>query len=120
MAKSNLKKANDNFREKFIEDFSAWLKERGEEVQRTKNNEVAFPFVSELGTDEWLRITIAVPTGGRDGEQFDGYALAEELVIANAKKEENARKAAEAKAKKIAADAKRREIAAKKKEEEGD
>jgi hypothetical protein len=116
MAKSNNKIANDKVRDEFINNLMEWLK--GEDVQKTKNNEVAFPFVNELGADEWLRITIAIPTGGRDGEQFDGYELAKELIISNAEKEKVAIEKEIKKQKKIVADKKRREIIAKQKEEE--
>lgn len=117
MAKSNNKIANDKVRDSFINSLMEWLRDDGQDVQKTKNNEIAFPFVNELGADEWLRITVAIPTGGRDGEQFDGYELAKELIIANAEKERVAKEKEEKKQKKIIADKKRREIIAKQKEE---
>ena len=49
-------------------------------------------------------MTVKVPTGSRDGEAYDGYAMAEEYRLKVAEKAEKARKAAEAKAKKIAKD----------------
>ena len=118
MAKSNNKIANDEVRDSFIDSLVEWLDCAGQDVQRTKNNEIAFPFVNRLGSDEWLRITIAIPTGGRDGEQFDGYELAKELIISNAEKEKVAIEKEIKKQKKIVADKKRREIIAKQKEEE--
>lgn len=79
------------------------------DVLRTGSQELCIPITNENGDEAYLKIAFAIPTGSRDGDAYDGYAMAEEYKL---KCEENARKAkerAEKKAKKIEVDKKRRE-----------
>lgn len=118
MAKTK-KQLHEGIRNKFMNAVVEYLeKELGEEVLRTKSNEIAIPTLDEDGNDEWCVITFKVPTGSReDGEAYDGYSLAEDYTAHEADK---AAKAAEAKAKKeakIAKDKAQREAKAKAKAE---
>lgn len=117
MAKSR-KQLHEALRNKFLTHFAELLTAEGEEVLRTKSNEIAIPTLDEDGNDEWCVITFKVPTGSReDGEAYDGYSLAEDYTAHEADK---AAKAAEAKAKKeakIAKDKAQREAKAKAKAE---
>lgn len=117
MAKTK-KQLHEGIRNSFMEKVVALLTEQGEEVLRTKSNEIAIPTLDEDGNDEWCVITFKVPTGSReDGEAYDGYSLAEDYTAHEADK---AAKAAEAKAKKeakIAKDKAQREAKAKAKAE---
>ena len=89
-----------------------------EEVLRVKSNEIAFPVVGSEGNEDFVVITVKVPTGANKGlEPYDGYAMAEEYEMKLKEKAEKAEKAKIAKEKKIARDKalreKKKEIAEK-------
>ena len=107
MAKTK-KELHEGIRAKFLSALSEWLIAQGEEVLRTKTNEIALPTLDEEGNEEWLVLSVKVPTGSRDGEPYDGYGEAESYRIATEQKAEAARVAAEKKARKIAKDEKTR------------
>ena len=75
-----------------------------DEVLRTASNEIAIPVVDSEGNERYIVITVKVPTGSRDGDAYDGYAMAEDYAMKcaerKAKAEEKARKSAERKSKK--------------------
>ena len=118
MAKSK-KQLHEGIRNQFMGAVVEWLeKEKGEEVLRTKSNEIAIPCLDEEGNDEWCVITFKVPTGSRDdGEAYDGYGMAEEYTAKEADKAEKAAKAKAEKERKIAKDKAQREAKAKAKAE---
>lgn len=117
MAKSK-KQLHDGIRNKYMDMVSAWLTEQGEEVVRTKSNEIALPCLDEDGNDEWCVLTFKVPTGSRDdGEAYDGYGMAQQYAEKEAEKAEKAAKAKAEKEKKIAKDKAQREAKAKAKAE---
>lgn len=117
MAKSK-KQLHEGIRNRFMKTVTDWLIEQGEEVLRTKSNEIAIPCLDEDGNDEWCVITFKVPTGSRDdGEAYDGYSMADEYTAKEADKAEKAEKAKVEKEKKIAKDKAQREAKAKAKAE---
>ena len=117
MAKTK-KQLHEGIRAKFIGMFTEWLTEQGEEVLRTKSNEIAVPTLDEDGNEEWCVITFKVPTGSRDdGEAYDGYGVAEQYAESVADKAAKAKANAEKKAKKVARDQAQREARAKAKAE---
>ena len=71
---------------------------------RTASNEIAIPVVDRENNDRYIVITVKVPTGSRDGDAYDGYAVAQDYAMKcaerKAKAEEKARKDAERKTKK--------------------
>jgi len=77
MAKSNAKAMRDAVREEYVQKFIDMLMEQGEDVQKSKSNEFAFPVCDAEGGEHWLKITVSVPTGSRDEDGYDGYGLAE-------------------------------------------
>lgn len=79
------------------------------EVLKVGSAEMAIPVLDKNGDEEWLVVTLKVPTGSRDGEAYDGYALAQEYAMKQAEKAEKAKAAAEKKAAKIAKDKAARE-----------
>ena len=92
-----------------------------DEVLRVKSNEVAIPVVGCEGNEDFIVVTVKVPTGANKGtEPYDGYSMAEEYEMKLKEKAEKAKKKAEEKAKKIAKDKeireKRKAIAEKSKE----
>ena len=107
MAISN-KALNDALREKYIKAVAEYFAKADEDVLRTASNELAIPCVDTAGNEKFVTVTIKVPTGSREGDPYDGYAMAEEYKMNLAEKAEKAKAAAEAKAKKIAKDAKAR------------
>lgn len=105
-------------REKLREDFlfriKAKLFDDGEEVLRVKSNEIAIPVVGCEGNEDFIVITVKVPTGANKGtEPYDGYELAEEYEMKTEEKERKKKEKEIAKEKKIKRD---EELRRKKKE----
>lgn len=105
----------NEYLEKVIESFV----QIGDEVLKVKSNEIAIPVVGCEGNEDFIVITVKVPTGANKGmEPYDGYSEAEDYEMKLKAKEEKAKANAEKKAKKIAKDAeirrKKKEIADKK------
>ena len=87
---------------------------KDEQVLRVKSNEIAIPVVGCEGNEDFIVVTVKVPTGANKGlEPYDGYELAEDYEMKLAEKERKAKENAEKKAKKIAKD---KEIRERKKE----
>ena len=101
-------------REDFLFRIEAKLFDDGEEVLQVKSNEVAIPVVGCEGNEDWIVITVKVPTGANKGmEPYDGYSEAESYEMKIKEKELKAKEKEEKKKKKIARD---EEIRKKKKE----
>lgn len=98
------KATNEALRAQYVEILAQLLDGNGEEVLRVKSNELAIPCVDRDGEDNYVVITVKVPTGSRDGEPYDGYGEAESYAINCRVKAEKDKEKAEAKAKKIARD----------------
>ena len=113
MAKKTAKILNEEIKVRYLEGINAHLEGCGEEVLRVGSNELAIPVVDEDGNEKWLVLVFKVPTGSRDGDAYDGYAMAEEyqmkLADRAAKAEAKAKKAEKDKAKR---EAKKMECAA--------
>ena len=109
-------------REKIKQNYTAQLIDffckNDEDVLQIKSNEICFPVTDEEGNEDFVKITIAVPTGSRDdNEPFDGYGKAQEYEM---KQKEKKEKAAKKKAEKIKRDEEyRRKKAEQKKKEKG-
>ena len=89
-----------------------------EEVLRVKSNEIAIPVVGCEGNEDFIVITVKVPTGANKGlEPYDGYELAEDYQMKIAEKERKKKETEKKKAEKIARDKaireKKKEIAEK-------
>ena len=106
MAKLTRKQLDEEIKVRFLEGVSEHLESVGEEVLRVGSNELALPVVDADGNERWLVVIFKVPTGSRDGDPYDGYAMKEDYDMNQAKKaakaEENAKKAAKDKAKREA------------------
>ena len=86
----------------------------GEDVGYAKSNEINIPVVGCEDNEDWIVVTVKVPTGANKGmEPYDGYAMREEYSM---KLEEKARKKAEAEEKKARKIKRDEEIRKKKKE----
>lgn len=85
-----------------------------DEVLQVKSNEVAIPVVGCEGNEDFVVITVKVPTGANKGmEPYDGYSEAEDYQMKLDEKERKAKEKEEKKKRKIARD---EEIRKKKKE----
>lgn len=111
------KTLHENLRAKYMAVVEEFLANAGEEVLRTNSNEFAIPCVDEAGNDEFIVLTFKVPTGSRDGEAYDGYAIASDYADHLVAKAEKAEEAKAKKAKKMALDKAQREAKAKAKAE---
>ena len=106
MAKLTRKQLDEEIKVRFLEGVSEHLSNAGEEVLRVGSNELALPVVDSEGEERWLVLIFKVPTGSRDGDPYDGYAMKEDYDMNQAKKaakaEENAKNAEKDKAKREA------------------
>lgn len=90
-----------------------------EEVLRVASNKIAFPIVDRENNEDFIEITVKIPTGAnKRTEPYDAYSLAEEYEMNLKAKEEKAKAAAKAKAEKIARDEKYRQAKAEQKKSE--
>ena len=119
MATVSRKALREALRADYLAKVIALFEGAGEEVLRTGSQEIAMPCVDADGNDDFVVITVKVPTGerGEGGAAYDGYGEAEAYAMKVAEKAEKARLAAEKKAAKIAKDAAEREARAKAKAE---
>ena len=113
MAKT-AKVLNEEIKVRFLDGVAEHLTQVGEEVLRTGSNEIALPVLDDEGNEKWLVLAFKVPTGSRDGDAYDGYAMAEDYKMKLAEKAEKEK----AKAEKAAKDKAKREAKAKEKAEE--
>lgn len=112
MAKS-VKTMKTEKKNEYLEKITKFLVDSEEDVVRTGSGELAFPIVLENGDECFITLKISIPTGTRNGEDYDGYAVADSYKLDCEKSAEKAENARKAKEKKIAADKKRRENSAK-------
>lgn len=94
---------NDEVRANYMSVVREALSTNGDEVLVVASNELAIPVVDSEGNEKWVVLAVKVPTGSRDGDAYDGYAMAEDykmkLESKAAKAAEKARKAEAGKAK---------------------
>lgn len=111
------KQLHEELRNKFLEKITKLLADEGEEILATGSNEIAIPTLDSENNDEYIVITVKVPTGSRDGDAYDGYAMADEYRRRVAAAKEREEKAKAEKERKIARDNAMREQKAKAKAE---
>lgn len=97
-----MKTLNDEVRAQYLQRVTDCLSQE-DEVLVVGSNELAIPVVDSEGNEKWIVLTVKVPTGSRDGDAYDGYAMAEDYRMRQEAKAEKAkereRKTAERKAK---------------------
>ena len=92
----------NEYLEKVIESFV----QIGDEVLKVKSNEIAIPVVGCEGNEDFIVITVKVPTGANKGmEPYDGYSEAEDYEMKLKEKERKEKEKEEKKKKKMARDA---------------
>ena len=100
-------------RNEYLEAIILNFLEKDEQVLRVKSNEIAIPVVGCEGNEDFIVITVKVPTGANKGlEPYDGFELAEDYEMKIAEKERKKVEAEKKKAEKIRKD---KEIRKKKK-----
>lgn len=107
----------DSIRKRLTADVKTLFEGLQYEVLETGSQELCLPIVGEDGEEGYMVVTFKIPKGSRDGEPYDGYAMAEEYKLKCEAKAEKAKVAAAKKEAKIARDAKAREAKAKRKGE---
>ena len=105
-------------REKYLSEISEFFSNKDEEVLKVKSNEIAIPVVGCEGNEDFIVVTVKVPTGANKGtEPYDGYELAQDYQMKLTEKEEKKKQAEKKKLEKIARDKaireKKKEIAEK-------
>lgn len=109
MGKSR-KDLRNELKTRYIETLIKLLTDEQEEVLRVKDHEVAIPVVDSEGNEDFIKITVAIPTGSNKGtEPYDGYEMAEDYKLKQKEKAEKAAERAKAKEKKIERDKRYRE-----------
>jgi hypothetical protein len=97
-------------RNEYLEAIILNFLEKDEQVLRVKSNEIAIPVVGCEGNEDFIVITVKVPTGANKGtEPYDGYELAEDYEMKIAEKERKKVEAEKKKAEKIRKDKEIRE-----------
>lgn len=107
-----MEKSRKNLREALKSQYMEMLMQMlgaQEDVGKTGSNEFNFPVVDSEGNEDFIVVKLVIPTGSRDGEEYDGYGARNDYQLKLAEKAEKAKAAAEAKAKKIAKDQAKRE-----------
>ena len=106
----------DNFMKELMELIQTY---KGDDTLPYKGNAFSVPQVLENGDETYVQVTVSIPTGTRDGTQFNGYEEHEDFL----KRQEEKRIAAEERAAEKAkqtAEKKAKQEAAKKKREEAE
>lgn len=113
MDKKIIEAARNEAMEIITEAFTA----KGYDVLKIATGTFAIPFTKD-GEEGYYKIPVQIPKGSRDGEEFDGYAEAENFKLESEEKAKKKEEAAKKKAAKIEKDKAAREAKKKKKEEE--
>ena len=98
------KSLNEEIKARYYGAVASVFEAQGLEALKVGSAEMAVPVLDANGDEEFK-----VPTGSRDGEAYDGYAMAQDYAMKQAEKAEKAKAAAEKKAAKIAKDKAARE-----------
>jgi hypothetical protein len=113
------KALRDQLKEQYVNQFIEYLKDT-EDVLRVGSNEIAFPVVDAEGNEDFIVLTVKIPTGANKGaDPYDGYAMAEEYEMKLKAKADKAVEMQKKKAAKIKRDEEyRRKVAEMKKKKE--
>ena len=105
MAKVTRKVLREEIKADYIKLLTDILLEKGEEVLRVGSNKIAMPVVDREGNEDFVTITVSIPTGStKDNEPYDGYGEAESYALKLKADEEKAKEKARKKAEKIKRD----------------
>ena len=97
-------------REDYLKQIIENFLDKDEQVLRVKSNEIAIPVVGCEGNEDFIVVTVKVPTGANKGlEPYDGFELAEDYEMKIAEKERKKIEVEKKKAEKIRKDKEIRE-----------
>lgn len=93
MAKVN-RKETEKIRNTYLAEIEKIYNDTNTEIFQIASNKLCIPVVGDEGGEYFLTITLAVPTGERNGDPFDGYAEKEtwELKVRDKKIREKEKK----------------------------
>lgn len=112
------KQLREEIKKQYMEKFISFLNESGEDVLIVGSNKLAFPVTDSEDNEDFIELTIKIPTGANKGtEPYDGYAMAEDYEIHQREMAEKKAKAKKLKEEKIARDKLYRENKKRQKEE---
>lgn len=112
------KQLREEIKKQYMEKFISFLNESGEDVLIVGSNKLAFPVTDSEDNEDFIELTIKIPTGANKGtEPYDGYAMAEDYEIHRREMAEKKAKAKKLKEEKIARDKLYRENKKRQKEE---
>lgn len=98
MPKVSRKVLREEIKNRYVKILTEILTDKGEEVLKVGSNKIALPVVDREGNEDFVTITISIPTGStKDNEPYDAYGEAESYKM---KLEANAIKAKEKEKKK--------------------
>ena len=93
MAKSSRKIERELLRNEYTQKVIDAFLELDEVVLRVKSNEIAIPVVGCDGNEDFIVVTIKVPTGANKGtEPYDGYEMAQDYEMKLEEKADKAKK----------------------------
>ena len=78
---SNVKQLREAVKEKWFNFLATAVAQDDNEVLRTASNEFAVPVVDSEGGEHYIVVTVKIPTGSREGDPYDGYAMAQEYAL---------------------------------------
>lgn len=81
MAKVTENQANENVRQNFLESLCTLIEQNGEEAMQVATNAIAVPYVNELGTEIYIKLTVSIPRGERGGAPYNGHEEHESYKI---------------------------------------
>lgn len=93
----------------YLKPLMDFFSSNGEEVLQTGSATLAFPICYDNGEEGFMKVTLQIPSGSRDGEPYDGYSEAESYALNQKVKAEKAAATAKKNAEKAARDAAYRE-----------
>ena len=109
----------EKVRTDYMKKVGDFLAEMGEEVLVVGSNEFAIPVVREDGEEDYVVLTFKMPTGSRDGDGYDGYAMRDDYAFKCEEKRKKDEQKRIEKEKKMARDKKKREEKKGEKKNEG-
>ena len=117
MAKKTVAQLRTEARDAMMKRIMQYLINEGDDAMQYDGNAFCVPLVYEDGTEAWAQIKVSIPTGTRDGKQFDGYEEHENFLMEQEEKRIAAEERAAEKAKQTAEKKAKQEAAKKKREE---
>lgn len=105
MSKVSRKILREEIKAEFVKTLTEIFIDKGEEVLRVGSNKIALPVVDREGNEDFVTITISIPTGStKDNEPYDGYGEAESYALKLKADKQKAEEKAKKKAEKIKRD----------------